>query len=1037
MIVLLTVQLVSLARLGAWAAVCLVLLSPAALKASDSTNASPAARFNRDIRPILSENCYACHGPDSSKRKAKLRLDIEENAKAEVIVPGKPEKSELIKRVFSEADDERMPPPDSRKVLTEAQKQLLKQWVAEGAPWEPHWAYMPLSRSTPPKIRNHSWPRNPIDQFILARLEQQHLAPAVEADKRTLIRRLSLDLTGLPPQPQDIDNFLLDNRPEAYEQLVDRLLASPHHGERMAVWWLDLVRYAESVGYHGDQTISVWPYRDYVIRAFNQNLPFDEFTREQLAGDLLPSPTRAQKVASGYNRLGMMSAEGGVQDKEYLAKYAAERVRNISGVWLGATLGCAECHDHKYDPYTSRDFYSMEAFFADLKEEGFYKDGYSKGNWGPSLRLPTPDQQKQLDGIETDLAAARKTAEAISDDSLASAREKWELQAIAYDSWGKLRWHNQKPMALRTLNGAVLQTKDDDSVQASGPNPDHETYVVTIPAPLERITALRLEVLKDDKSQGNELARSGDTFVLSEVEIQLRQGTNDCLPLKVKDVRADFEAQGFPALALIDGKPDTGWAQGKGPPDTRRAVFQFAEPIHGGSNVCLVVTLRHDTKYTRQTIGRFRLALSSLEWPPSEKDGVPEDVMKALKVAPEERKGEQRHLISNYYRKIAPELIGPNQYIAHLEMERSLVLGEIPTTLIAEATTPRPIRVLPRGNWMNDSGAIVQPAVPHFLHQIDNGTNRATRLDLANWLVARDNSLTARVLVNRLWKMFFGTGLSKTVDDFGAQGEQPVHPELLDWLAADLLDHHWDLKHTIRLMVTSAAYRESSVSTPEIDQHDPYNRLCAHQSRVRLDAEFIRDNALAASGLLVDKIGGPSVKPWQPPGFWAPLNFPHREYEPGRGADTYRRGLYTHWQRTFLCPALQIFDAPTREECTVYRTASNTPLQALVLLNDPEFVEAARVLAAKIASQPADFDHQLEYAFDHVLGRPPRKEETKILRGLFDEQHEIYQDDEAAARSLVSVGGAPVPKDLDVVEVAAWTSVSRALLNLHETITRN
>jgi hypothetical protein len=1000
--------------------------------------ASPPVSFSRDIRPILSENCYLCHGPDPGTRKAKLRLDIESGANAKAIVPGKPDESELVRRISTSDADDHMPPAKSGKHLTPSQVESLRRWVAEGAKWESHWAYEPVRAVAPPPVEDsQASVRNPIDRFIGARLEKEGLKPSPEADRRTLIHRLSFDLTGLPPKPEDVEAFLKDQAADAYEKIAVRLLASPNYGERIAVWWLDLVRYADSVGYHGDQFVSVWPYRDYVINAFNRNLPFDQFTREQLAGDLLPKATKLQQVASGYNRLGMMSAEGGVQDKEYRAKYAAERVRNVAGTWLGSTMGCAECHDHKFDPFTTKDFYRMAAFFADVKEKGFYDLGFSSGNWGPSLRLATDDQQKELGEIEARIAEAKEAVEAVKDESLAAARDRWERDVLAYETWGRLGWQLVRPDFATSANGTHLEIQGDKSVFASGPNPDHEVFIVRLPAAPDRITALRLEVLKDEKLPGNDLARSGQTFVLSEVEIDAETDGQPSALVKVARVVADFEAEGFPALALMDGRSDTGWAQGGGPPSEREAVFHFAEPLQGGTNVSLTVRLRHESRFTRHTVGHFRLSLTSLELPPGAKNGVPEDVLKAIKVPPEKRDANQQKLIARHYRRVTPELVKPLRELARLEAERSLMLGRVPTTLVAEAGPPRTMRVLPRGNWMDDTGEVVQPGVPRFLKQIDSGTNRANRLDLANWVVSRDNPLTARVLANRLWKMFFGVGLSKSTEDFGTQGEGPVHPELLDWLASDLVEHGWDLKRTVRLMVTSTAYRQISRSHRQLDERDPYNRLYARQARVRLDAEFIRDNALAVSGLLVDHVGGPSVMPWQPPGYWAPLNFPRREYEPDRGEATWRRGLYTHWQRTYLHPAMLAFDAPTREECTVNRTTSNTPLQALVLLNDPEFVEAARVFAAKIARQPGDFAQRLQYAFDQALGRPPQPPETKTLEDLYGKQRAFFEKDEAAARQLVSVGGAPQAPDMPVIDLAAWTSVSRALLNLHETITRN
>jgi hypothetical protein len=678
----------------------------------------------------------------------------------------------------------------------------------------------------------------------------------------------------------------------------------------------------------------------------------------------------------------------------------------------------------------------METFFADLKEKGFYDLGFQNSDWGPSLRLPTQDQEKQVEKLDAAISAAKKTLGAVTDESLAAVRERWERDVLAYEAWGRLAWQAVKPAFAASAHGTQLEIRDDKSVFASGPNPDHEVFILSIPTAAERITALRLEVLKDEKLPGNELARSGQTFVLSEVEIQASTNGQAGASVKVAQVTADFEAEGFPALALIDGKPETAWAQGGGPQSDREAVFHFAEPLKGGINVTLTVRLRHESKFTRHTIGRFRLSLSSLEFPPVEKSGVPDDVLKAIKVAPEKRDANQCKLIARHYRKVAPELFEPRRQLAWLEAERSLLLGRIPSTLVAESTTPRTMRVLPRGNWMDDSGEVVPPGVPQFLKQIDTGTNRPTRLDLANWIVSPDNPLTARLVVNRLWKMFFGLGLSKNTEDFGARGEWPVHPELLDWLAADLMEYGWDLKRTVRLLVTSATYRQSSANSPVLDERDPDNRLCARQSRVRVDAEFIRDNALAVSGLLMGQVGGPSVQPWQPPGYWSALNFPKREYEPDRGEATWRRGLYTHWQRTFLHPALLAFDAPTREECTVNRPTSNTPLQALVLLNDPEFVEAARVFAEKILRQPGDFVERLRFAYAHALGRPPQDQETKTLEDLFQNQRAIFERDKEAAQALAAVGQAPRATG-DAADLAAWTSVSRALLNLHETITRN
>ncbi len=759
--------------------------------------AAEPVEFNRDVRPILADACYKCHGPDARARKADLRLDTAAGFQ-ETVAPGKSGASELFRRITSTDPDEQMPPPKADKHLTAKQIETIRRWIDQGAKYEGHWAYEPIKRPAPPAGAEH-----PVDAFVRAELAKQKLNPSPEADRVTLIRRLSFDLTGLPPKPEDVDAFVNDKSPDAYEKLVDRLLASPHYGERMAMFWLDLVRYADSVGYHGDQPVSVWPYRDWVIRAFNANMRFDEFTVEQLAGDLLPNPTTEQKVAAGYNRLGMMSAEGGVQPKEYLAKYAAERVRNLGGAWLGVTLGCCECHDHKFDPFTTRDFYRMEAFFADIQEKGIYADS----KFGPEMPVPTPEQKARLDGLDAKLAEARKAAE----------KPGAALTAVA--------------------GGAAL-------------------------------TPARREVLK-------------------------------------------------------------------------------------------------------------------------------------------------------------------------LEQARAAFVKAIPTTLITVRVSPRTIRVLPRGNWMDDSGPVVTPAFPEVLPRPPAGKNRMTRLDLAKWIVSPENPLTARALANRLWKLYFGAGLARKLDDLGAQGEWPTHPLLLDYLAGRLIDSGWDVKALVKLIVTSATYKQTSVPTKELAERDPFNKWLARQGRFRLDAELVRDNALAVSGLLVPKVGGPSVHPYQPPGYWAYLNFPTREWHNDTGDNLYRRGLYTHWQRQYLHPSLLAFDAPSREECTAERVRSNTPLQALVLLNDPIYVEAARVFAERaVKAATADAD-RFDWLYRQALSRPVKPAEREVLAELLQKHRAEYQADPKAAEALLTVGAKPAAKDIAPAELAAWTSVARTVLNLHAVVTRN
>jgi hypothetical protein len=753
--------------------------------------------FNRDVRPILSNHCFVCHGPDSNLRKAKLRLDVEKDALAKVLVPGKPAESELYKRIVSADPDEQMPPVKHNKPLGKDQIQVLRRWIEQGAKYEKHWSLITPRVASAPAVKTDAWPRNAIDHFVLARLEKEGLKPSAEADRRTLVRRLYFDLIGLPPSPGEVDAFLADKSAEAYEKVVDKLLTSRHFGERMAIYWLDLVRYADSAGYHSDNERNVTMYRDWVIDAFNRNVPFDQFTTEQLAGDLMPGATPEQRIASGYNRLLQTTEEGGAQAKEYTAKYAADRVRNLSTVWMGLTLGCCECHDHKYDPFTTKEFYKLAAFFADVQERAVGRQDQTP--------LPTPAQAEKLKQLDAQVTELQKKVAALKADPA------------------------QQPM-----------------------------------------------------------------------------------------------------------------------------------------------------------------------------------------IAPTQKQ------------------------LDEAQKQKTAFAKTLPSTLLTMAGPPRTMRVLPRGNWLDDSGEIVLPAVPAALPQLAVTKQRADRLDLARWLVAPDNPLTARVFVNRLWLLYFGQGLVKTLDDLGAQGSWPTHPELLDWLAIDFREHGWDVKRAIKQIVLSSTYRQSSKATPALAAHDAYNQLLAHQGRFRLDAEMIRDNALAIGGLLALKTGGPSVKPYQPAGYWAYLNFPTREWANDGGDSQYRRGLYTFWQRTFLHPSLLAFDAPTREECTVERARSNTPQQALVLLNDPTYVEASRAFAERVVRKGGkDTAERISYAFREALQRTPTVEESKILAALVTEHRKHYEANVAAAQAFLKVGQRPVPADVAAPELAAWTSVTRAILNLHETITRN
>ncbi len=1059
--------------------------------------------FNRDIRPLLSDTCFLCHGPDKSSRKAGLRLDIRDEAIKKTksgitpIVPGKPEASEVVRRIFATDKYEVMPPPDAHKDLTAPQKELLKRWIAEGAVYEGHWAYQPLTRPTVPLIRNPNSPiRNPIDAFIQARLAKDGLQPAPEADRRTLIRRVTLDLTGLPPTPQEVNAFVNDKAPNAYESLVDRSLASPRYAEKQTMHWLDAVRYADTAGFHGDNPYPTWPYRDYVLRAFRINKPFDEFTREQIAGDLLPNATQEQRIASAYNRLNRVSAEGGVQPKEYIAKYGADRVRTTSNVWLGATMGCAECHDHKFDPILTKDFYAMKAFFADIKETGLVADR-GREAWGSKMRLAAPEQEARLQALDAQIAKAQTELDEQATAATA-LRTAWETRMLAAYNAGQLAWKFQTPLTAKATNGATLTIYNNEPVEynygddrlylgvvkmpgkglviASGANPDNETYTITLKPGAGEWTALGLQLVRDGDLPGNNVARGGEKFVLTEVEAAMTT-SGKSQPLEFIFVTPETAAQDpeHPPLTVIDGNPKTGWGITAGMGRTPFIALRLAQKLKTDAQSILTIRLRHDSDVRRATIGRFRLALSDAEfsWPESDNpglkplqptpplrpighNGLPDDVGAALQVKAKTRTADEQKLVLEYFKWAAPELQSQVVRLAHLRAERDLLDAAIPRVLATETKPPDETRIMPRGNWMDESGEIVQPSVPVFLGKLITGERRATRLDLANWLVSKDNPLTARVFVNRQWRQFFGIGLSKVLDDFGSQGEWPVQAELLDWLAAEFMTptecgarnadcgiqtHGWDIKHIIRVIVTSHTYKQSSrpaIDNPQSTIRNPQstdsgNRLLAHQNRFRVDAEIVRDIALSVAGLLVEKFGGPSVKPLQPENYLAALNFPKRDYAASRGEDLYRRGVYTHWQRTFLHPSLLTFDAPTREECAVNRVNSNTPLQALVLLNDPIYVEAARVFAQHALQQSG----QIRWAFEQAIGRPPTAKELRVLTALHQKSLLQFQRDPNAAKELVSAGETALPKNVKVANLAAMMTVTRALLNLHETITRN
>jgi len=1019
-------------------------------------------QFNRDIRPILSENCFVCHGHDKNNRKAKLRLDDRDVAiEREAIVPGKPEQSKLVEHIFSTDADEIMPPPKTHKTLTQTQKELLKNWIAAGAPYEPHWAYILPRRFPVPQTKNPDWMRNPIDGFILHLLEAKNIQPSKEADKRTLLRRLSLDLIGLPPTPEEVNAFLADANPDAYELQVDRLLNSPHFGERMAVPWLDVVRFADTVGYHGDQNQNVFPYRDYVIDAFNKNKPFDQFTIEQIAGDLLPNPSTEARVATCFNRLNMMTREGGAQPKEYLAKYAADRVRTVSMTWLGSTMGCCECHDHKYDPFLSKDFYQMEAFFADLKQWGVYNDytytpnpdlkGWSNDHpFPPEIEVESPYLKRRLAHLTQELQqvepeSARKLA---SNEQQKTVFKQWRKEGVAFLKQWPDGWAVPQPDVHVKFKGTNAVAVTNVSVQSDGSisfgDKTKESVKVTLPLSNMWLAAIRLEIIPQEvkETKGSQTNRSSAILRLmparkvkdqKEQKLGLYFGDADD-----KEVRY---SNGSPIVGVTDG-----W---RFPiePQLQHAVWLFDKPMQVRAGDSLVVNLGN------AAVKRVRISVTPFASPEPLRSGAGEPLRKAL--AAKHPKATETTLLNRTY------LFGTH-WDANAVAQARLLQSEMRKcrnghafVLVSETREPLVTRVLPRGNWQDESAEIVQPGMPHFLPQPPNPEGRRmTRLDLARWIVSPENPLTARAVMNRLWKQFFGTGISAVVDDLGAQGEWPVHPELLDWLACEFRDgpeesptsssshgagitnHAWDFKHMVKLVVMSSTYRQDSNQRPELKEIDPNNRLLACQTPRRLEAEFVRDNALVIAGLLNEEIGGPSAHPYQPAGYYANIQFPERDYYPEKDERQYRRGVYAHWQRTFLQPMMANFDAPSREECTAARIVSNTPQQALTLLNDPTFVEAARVFAEKVLASDCKSDEQrLDCAFERALARDTKPKEKQSLLKFLGMQREHYQMDNEEAGKLIKIGNSLAPKNNSETELAAWTQVCRVILNLNETIT--
>ena len=1293
--------------LAAFVCLCFVVLGLPTALAEHHETAEATLNYNLDIRPILSDNCYACHGPDAKTRQADLRLDTREGAFSEpsgypVLVPGKPEESELYLRVISEDETYRMPPSDFNKTLTPEQIQALTEWIREGAQWEEHWSFTPLVQPMPPAVKNPDWVQNPIDAFILSRLEKEGLQPAEETDKRTLIRRLSFDLTGLPPTLEEIHRFLNDDSPNAYQNLIDTIMAKPEYGEHLARFWLDVARYGDTHGLHLDNYREMWPYRDWVIKAFNENMPFDQFTIEQLAGDLLREPTLDQRVATGFNRSHVTTSEGGSIADEYYVRYAVDRANTTATVWMGLTAGCAQCHDHKYDPITQKEYYQLYAYFNNITENAM--DGNRKDS-PPVVKLPTPEQKAQLANFDAQIADLDGQSKGPL-PHIDTAQIAWENSIP--------RWTYIKPSVVLSQGGATLEIQEDNSVLASGTNPDNEVYEIIAELPSGNWSALRLEGIPDASLPASGIGRSDNSNVIltgfsvdvvpvskaaevlnaakeaaekaaeaAEVSEAAEEGgvpetdvaeepapETDVVeeappetdvaeepapetetaeeappetetaeeiaeetppenaaaeasetetaedtepagetaepaeehgpwtPVRIVQAWADYEqASGdFVIVNAIDDKSETGWGleSNKNPGNGRQAIFLVANPFDTEGGV-LRIRLKHESEHAKHHFGRFRLAVTdvptiypmgskvslenwhsvgpftaehgniafynvyepetkpvntqdkftvgseTLAWQQQthwsdeqvhndivgensatylyrnivsetrqkavlylssndalkvwinqtevlasniQRDAAPDtdklqiqlnpgnnalllkvvnysgpsgfffrmesdepmvtaNIVDTIAIESGQRSAEQQTQIREYYRRnVSKDESLRKLYadLADIQKKRNSLDSSITTTLVMqERTDPRGAYVLERGAYQH-RGEQVTPRTPAVLPQMVKGAP-PNRLSLAKWLVSPKHPLTARVTINRLWQNVFGTGIVLTAEDFGTQGTPPSHPELLDWLATEFIASGWDVQAMLKLMLTSATYRQSAKVTPEKLERDADNVLLSRAPRYRFDAEIVRDNALAASGLLHTQIGGPSVKPPQPGGLWKAVGFTGSNtdtFVKDTGADKiYRRSLYTFWKRTAPPPQMNILDAPSREACTIRRERTNTPMQALMLMNDPQFFEAARVFAERTLKAGGETpEERIAFMFEIATAREPKPSEAALLLETMQVHAEELKADPEAAKALISIGESKPDENLDAVEVATWTMIANLILNLDEVLNK-
>ncbi len=993
--------------------------------------------FQREIRPILSEYCFACHGPDAKQRKGDLRLDTAEGIQAGSVVAGKPQESELLSRLVHDDPTLVMPPAKFGKKPTSAQIAKIRTWIAEGAKIESHWAFQSVKRPEVPQNGHATWNKHPIDRFLYEKMTKAGLTPSPIAPQAVLARRLALDLLGLPAKVSEVR--ALESKKLGLNEYTETLFQSPHYGERMALDWLDAARFADTHGYHLDTARDMTKWREWVIRSFQNDLPFDQFTVEQIAGDLLPNATVEQKIASGFNRNHMITFEGGAIPDEYLTNYIIDRVNTTSTVWLGMSFACAQCHDHKYDPVSMRDYYGLYAFFNRLPESGIG----AVGNSAPLLELPDPAQKLRLDQLDEKLRAAqealRKETEAAS-----GALEPW-LKAMAKRN--RPIWSAPAQLTAGSKSGSSLSSEKDGAIAVTGANPATDVHELTWKSS-ESFAGGMIEYLPGGENKRIGRSSNGN-MVLTSIKVEELDENNRPTDLPLSRIAATFSQPDYAAGDLLKAG-NKGWGIFPQVNKPQRLIFALMEPLPAGKETRLRLTLAYESPYGAHSPARLRFQTTDL---PSAADLL--DFPKALESRADwaqTKNAAEKQKISDWFVNHRPGVAAKiRASLEALKKERADTAKSFPTAMVMQdMAKPRDTFVLLRGAY-DKKGDKVDAHTPSFLPPLPAGAP-SNRLGLAQWLVSKDHPLVARVYVNRVWQTLFGYGLVRTSEDFGSQGEQPTHPELLDWLAAEFMNpthpamegKAWSVRGLVRLIVTSEAYRQSSIVDPAALAKDPENRLLARASRLRLPAELIRDQALAASGLLDERIGGASVNPYQPSGLWEELmsredsaNFTAQFFVQSKGNDLYRRSLYTFWKRTSPPPALATFDAPDRETCTIRRSRTNTPLQALVLLNDPTYVEASRKMAELALKEKGDAESRVEFLFRRVLARSPSLAEKEVLGRVLKRQLNHFQSHPEAAQALLKVGESPSEKAAAPAELAAWAILCNVIFNLDESVNRS